>query len=109
VTPYRATTDKAAIYPPALATVLPEVDHVTGTMEQQRIERDHQHRKRRTRCMRAFQALACTPVVCEGHGFMRHRRDGFDDRAVPVGDPRMPQAPHLVRVWDDLTLVLAAA
>jgi len=41
VTPYRATTDKAPIYPPAFTAVLPEVKHVTGKMEQQRIERDH--------------------------------------------------------------------
>jgi putative transposase len=55
VTPYRATTDKAPIYPPAFAAVLPEVEHVTGKMEQQRIERDHQHLKGRMCCMRGFQ------------------------------------------------------
>jgi transposase-like protein len=38
VAPYTATTDKAAIYPPALAAVLPETEHVTGKMVQQRIE-----------------------------------------------------------------------
>jgi len=109
VTPYRATTDKAPIYPPAFAAVLPEAEHITGKMEQQRIERDHQHLKGRTRCMRGFQTLPCAQVVCEGHGFMRNLRDGFYDRAAPVGDPRMPQAPRLVRAWDELTLVLAAA
>jgi len=109
VTPYRATTDKAPIYPPAFAAVLPEAEHITGKMEQQRIERDHQHLKGRTRCMRGFQTLPCAQVVCEGHGFMRNLRDGFYDIAAPVGDPRIPQAPRLVRAWDELTLVLAAA
>ncbi len=109
VTPYRATTDKAPLYPPAFAAVLPAIAHITGKMEQQRSERDHQHLKGRTRCMRGFQTLPCAQVVCEGHGFMRNLRDGFYDRAVPMGDPRIPQAPRLVRAWDELTLVLAAA
>ena len=43
VRPRRVTTDKAACYPPALAEVLPEAEHVTGKPEQQRLERDHQH------------------------------------------------------------------
>jgi len=45
VRPYRVTTDKAPTYPPALRTVVPEAEHVTGKMEQQAIERDHQHLK----------------------------------------------------------------
>jgi transposase, IS6 family len=40
VTPHTVTTDKAAAYPPALAAVFPEVEHITGKAEQQRIERD---------------------------------------------------------------------
>lgn len=108
-TPYRATTDKAPIYPSAFAAVIPEAEHVAGKMEQQRIERDHQHLKGRTRCMRGFQTLPCAQVVCEGHGFMRNLRDGFDDLAVPGGDPRLAQAPRLVRAWDALTAVLAVA
>jgi len=89
--------------------VIPEAEHITGKAEQQRIERDHQHLKGRTRCMRGFQTLPCAQVVCEGHGFMRNLRDGFYDIAVPMGDPCIPQAPRLVRAWDELTLVLAAA
>jgi DDE superfamily endonuclease len=48
VTPQTVTTDQAAAYPPALAEVLPEVEHITGKAEQQRIERDHQHLTRKT-------------------------------------------------------------
>lgn len=55
VRPHTVTTDKATAYLPALRAALPEVDHVTGKMVQQTIERDHQHLKGRTRPMRGFQ------------------------------------------------------
>ena len=109
VTPSLATTDRAAIYPPALAAVVPEVMHIRGKMEQQRIERDHQHLKGRTRSMRGFQTLPCAQVVCAGHAFMRNLRGGFYDLGVPDGETRRPQAPHLVRAWDELTLASTAA
>ncbi len=109
VTPTVATTDKAAIYPLVLAAVLPEVEHIKGKMEQQRIERDHQHLKGRTRSMRGFQTLPCAQVVCAGHAFMRNLRNGFYDLGAPGCDAQLPQAPRLVRAWDELTLVLAAA
>jgi transposase-like protein len=109
VTPSSATTDRAAIYPPALAAVLPEVTHIAGKLEQQRIERDHQHLKGRTRSMRGFQTLPCAQVFCAGHGFMRNLRNGFYDLGVPGGKVHLPQSPRLVRAWDELTLVLAAA
>jgi len=109
VTPAVATTDRAAIYPPALAAVLPEVEHLRGKMVQQRIERDHQHLKGRTRCIRGFQTLPRAQVVCQGHGFIRNLRNGCYDLGVPGSDPHLPQAPRLVRAWDELTLALAEA
>ncbi len=109
VTPTVATTDKAAIYPPALAAVLPEVMHIRGKLPQQRIERDHQHLKGRTRSMRGFQTLPCAQVICAGHGFMRNLRSGFYDLGVSGDDPRLQQPPRLVRAWDELTIALAAA
>ncbi len=109
VTPTLATTDKAPIYPPALAAVLPEVVHIRGKMEQQRIERDHQHLKGRTRSMRGFQTLPCAQVVCAGHGFMRNLRNGLYDHGVSGGKVHLPQSPRLVRTWDELTVALAAA
>ena len=109
VTPSLATTDRAAIYPPALAAVLPEVTHIRGKLVQQRIERDHQHLKGRTRPMRGFQTLPCAQVICGGHGFMRNLRNGFYDLGVPGDDPRPQQPPRVVRAWDELTLVLSAA
>ena len=109
VRPRRVTTDKAPTYPPALQAVVPDAEHVTGKMEQQAIERDHQHFKGRTRSMRGFQQLGCAQVVCDGHGFMRNLRDGFYRLGEPTGDPRLPHAPRLMRAWDDLTQILAAA
>ncbi len=109
VTPSLATTDRAAIYPPALAAVLPEVKHIAGKLEQQRIERDHQHLKGRTKSMRGFQTLPCAQVVCAGHAFMRNLRNGFYEIGTPGGDASIPQAPRLVHAWDELTLALAAA
>ncbi len=109
VTPTVATTDKAAIYPSALAAVVPEVKHIRGKLPQQRIERDHQHLKGRTKPMLGFQTLSCAQVVCAGHGFMRNLRTGFYDVGSAVGDANLPAAPRLVRAWDDLTLILSVA
>ncbi len=109
VRPRLVTTDKAPTYPPALRTVVPEAEHIMGKAEQQAIERDHQHLKGRTRCMRGFQRLGCAQTVCDGHGFMRNLRDGFYRLGESTGDPRIPQAPRLARAWDDLTQILAAA
>ncbi len=109
MTPSSVTTDRAAIYPPALAAVVPEIMHIRGTMEQPRIERDHQQFKGRTRSMRGFQTLPCAQVVCQGHGFMRNLRNGFYDLGVPVVTMCLPHGARLVHAWDDLTLVLSAA
>ncbi len=109
VKPPVATIDRAALYPPALAAVLPEVEHIRGKLVQQRLERDHQHLKGRTRSMRGFQTLPCAQVVCQGHGFMRNLRNGFYDLGGPLSETRRPQGLRLVRAWDELTLALAAA
>jgi transposase, IS6 family len=108
VTPYAATTDRAPIYPPAFARVLPDIEHSTGKMIQQRIERDHEHLKGRYRSMRGFQTVPCAQVVCAGHGFIRNLRDGFYRLGLPTGDPRVRQAPRLVHAWDDVTRILIA-
>ena len=109
VRPHTATTDKAAIYPPALAAVLPDVTHRAGKAEQQAIERDHQHLKGRYRPMRGFTALRCAQTVCAGHGFMRNLRDGFYRLGVIMADPRISRAPRLMLAWDELTQLLQAA
>ena len=109
VRPETVTTDKAPPYPPALSTIVPEAVHLAGKMEQQGIERDHQHLKGRVRPMRGFQQLRCAEVVCQGHAFARNLELGFYRLAVPMGDPRLCQPPRLVRAWDELTLCLRAA
>jgi len=53
--------------------------------------------------MRSFGRIRCPQVVCDRHGFMRNRHDGFYRFAEPTGNPRIPQEPRLARAWDDLT------
>ena len=108
VTPYAVTTDRAPIYPPAFTRVLPNIEHNSGKMIQQRIERDHEHLKGRYGGMRGFQTVPCAQVGCEGHGFTRNLRDGFYRLGLPTGDPRVRQAPRLVQAWDDVTHILVA-
>jgi transposase-like protein len=88
--------------------MLPDVEHSTGKMIQQRIERDHEHLKGRYRSMRGFQTVPSAQVVCEGHGFMRNLRDGFYRLGLPSGDPRVRQAPRLEQAWDEVTCILIA-
>jgi len=47
--------------------------------------------------------------MCDGQGFRRNLRDGFYRLGDPTGDPRLPQAPQLVRAWNDLTHILVTA
>jgi transposase-like protein len=107
--PHTTTTDKAAIYPPALRIVLPEVLHITGKQEQQAIERDHGHLKGRYRSMRGFKRLRTAQIVCSGHGFVRNPRQGFYRLGLRMGDPRIPRAPRLALAWGELTQQLQAA
>ena len=109
VRPETVTTDRAPTYPPALSTILPEAEHLTGKMEQQGIERDHQHLKGRIRGMRGFQQRACAQIICQGHAFLRNLGAGFYRLAVPTGDPHLHQPPRPVRAWDELTTCLRAA
>jgi len=106
---------------PATAALVSLHGDPRATSDLQRVARDAQRRHIRVatignvddcvcgRCMWGFQRLGCAQVVCDGHGFMRTPRDGFYRLGEPTGDPRLPQAPRLMRVWDDLTHILAAA
>ena len=103
VVPSEVTTDCAAAYPPALATVLPGVQHETGKMLQQRIERDHQHLKGRVRGMRGFKTLAGARVLCRAHAFLRNLRSGGYDRDAPLAPSSLLGVPAMVAAWDALT------
>jgi transposase-like protein len=108
VTPQTVTTDQAAAYPPALAAVVPEVEHQTGKLVQQRIERDHQHLKQRYRPMRGFRTGSGAQAVCAGHGFIRNLAGGFYDLGWEPEVPGVPPLPLLLRTWEELTLELLA-
>ena len=109
VTPRLVTTDKAAAYPPALADVLPEVEHERGKMLQQAMERDQQHLKGRYAGMRGFKTGRSAQVFCRAHGFVRNLSDGFYHLGSSMGDPREFRPPLLMRAWDELTARLLAS
>ena len=65
---------------------------------QQRIERDHQHLKGRTRGMRGFKTLAGARVRRRGHALLRNLRGGVYDPARPVATvSRSPPSPVVQR------------
>jgi transposase-like protein len=108
VTPQRVTTDKAAAYPPALAPVLPEVEHLTGKAEQQSIERDHQHLKGRLKVFRGCKTPGGAQRFCQAHGFVRNLHQGFYRLGVVLRNINDAIRPRLVRAWEELTLQLLA-
>jgi transposase, IS6 family len=103
VTPHTVTTDKAAAYPPALAEVFPEVEHLAGKAVPQRIERDHQHLKGRLRVFRGCQTAGGAQRFCQAHGFLRNLRQGFYRLGAEPRDPNDALRPRLVRAWEELT------
>jgi putative transposase len=109
VTPHTVTTDQAAAYPPALAQVLPEVEHLTGKAEQQRIEREHQHLKGRLKGFRGCQTTRGAQLFCQAHGFVSHLRQGFYRLGTVPRNTKDAIRPRLVRAWEELTLQLLAA
>jgi transposase-like protein len=90
-----------------LQAVLPETQHVTGKLERQEIERDHQQLKGRYRSMRGFKQVRCAQVVCAGHGFLRNLRSGC--YRLTLGDPNQRRLPQTMRAWDAITTSLQAA
>jgi transposase, IS6 family len=109
VTPHTVTTDKAAAYPPALAAVLPEIEHITGKAEQQRIERDHQHLKGRLKVFRGCKTTGGAQRFCQAHGFIRNLRQGFYRLGAIPRNPKDAIRPQLVRAWEALTARLLVA
>jgi len=108
VAPSAVTTDCAAAYPPALAAVLPDALHATGKVLQQRIERDHQHRKGRIGGMRGFKTLAGARVLCRARAFLRNHGSGDYDRGVTLAAMPRRGVPATVAAWDARTADLLA-
>ncbi len=109
VTPHTVTTDKAAAYPPALAEVLPDVEHITGKAEQQRVERDHQHLKGRLKVFRGCKTAGGAQRFCQAHGFVRNLQQGFYRVGALPRDSNEAIRPPLVRAWEALTAQLLVA
>jgi IS6 family transposase len=109
VTPHTVTTDKAAAYPPALAQVLPEVEHITGKAVQQRIERDHQHLKGRLKVFRGCKTAGGAQRFCRAHGFVRNLCQGFYRLGAVSREANETLRPPLARAWEELTAQLLVA
>ncbi len=109
VRPHAATTDKALIYPQALQAVLPETKHITGKLDQQGIERHHQHLKGRYKPLPGFKQLRCAQVICTAHGFVRNLRHGCYRLGMALGDACLRRVPQTMRAWDEITSMLQAA
>ncbi len=103
VAPDEVTTDRAAAYPPALATVLPDVERETGQIVQQRVARDHRHLKGRLRGMRGCKTLDGARVLCRAHAFLRNRRGRFYDLGHLVDAVAVPPPPPVVQARAALT------
>ncbi len=97
VRPQRVTTDKAKCYPPALRTVLPNVEHRTSKYLNNGIERDHGHLKQRLRSMRGFKRAASAELVARGHAFAQNLRNGFSTLTAAVS-----RNMRLMRAWAQL-------
>src|SRR4030088_1141393 len=76
-TPRRVITDKAATYPPALATAVPGDLPRPGRYRTNGIERDHGFLKERLRPMRGLKSVASAAIFMGGHALMRNIRRGF--------------------------------
>jgi transposase-like protein len=96
-TPRRVITDKAATYPPALATVVPRVLHRTGRYRTNGIERDHGFLKERLRPMRGLKSVVSAAVFSSGHALARNIRGGFYSIVESV-----PQRLRLAWAWNRL-------
>ncbi len=101
VVPSRVTTDKAKCYPPALRTVLPDIEHRTSKYLSNGIERDHGHLKQRLYPMRGFKQEASADVIVRGHALVRNLRNGFSNLTVAV-----PPNLRLAVAWPQLARAL---
>ncbi len=86
-------TDGTAACPPALAAVPPEVPYETGKPTQQRIERNHQHRKGGIPGLRGFKTLAGARVLGHARAFLHNCRGDFSDLGGPWDKAPLRTAP----------------
>jgi transposase-like protein len=85
VTLSKVTTDKAKCYPPAVRSLLPNVEHRTSKYLNNRLERDHQHLKGRIRPMRCFKTVGGAANFSGGHALIRNLWGGFSSLTASVG------------------------
>ncbi len=91
-TPTQVTTGcplgEATCYPPALRTLLPNVEQNTSKYLNNRLERDHQQGcplgQGRIRPMRWFKTVGGASNFCHGHTLIRNLRQGFSSLTSQV-------------------------
>jgi transposase-like protein len=101
VVPERVTTDRAKCYPPALRTVLPNVEHRTSKYLNNGLERDHQHLKQRLYPMRGFKQATSADILSRGHALIQNLRNGFSTLTACV-----PRPVRLMTAWSQLVQVI---
>ncbi len=101
VSPERVTTDKATCYPPALRTVLPNVEHRRSRYLNNGIEHDHGHLKQRLRPMRSFKSATSADILARGHALIQNLRNGFSNLTATI-----PRCLRLAAAWPHLTLAI---
>ncbi len=101
VRPTCVTTDRAKCYPPALKSVLPDVEHRSSKYLNNGLEREHGHLKQRLRPMRGFKQPTSADIVSRGHGLVQNLREGFS--TLTEGIP--PQL-RLAVAWPQLSRMI---
>ena len=91
------TADKAKCYPPALRTVLPNVEHRTSNDLNTGLDRDHQHLKGRLQSVRWFKVVGGAINFSQGHALIRNLRGGFSMLTTSV-----ERHLRLARAWSVL-------
>ena len=101
IRPARITTDKAKCYPPALRSVLSNVEHRRSRYLNHGLERDHGQLQQRLRSMRGFTSAASADRLVRGHGLIQNLRNGFSTLTQAV-----PRQLRLMTAWQQLAPAL---
>ncbi|HEV8167150.1 MAG TPA: IS6 family transposase [Actinomycetota bacterium] len=101
VRPVEVTTDRAPVYPAALAALLPAAWHRTDQYANNGVECDHGRLKARLRPMRGLKQDRSARVVIAGHALVQNVRRGHYELAVEE-----PATRRLAVAFDELALTI---
>ena len=101
VRPVEVITDRAPVYPPVLAALLPAAWHRTDQYANNGVECDHGRLKARLRPMRGLKQDRSARVVIAGHALVQNVRRGHYELAVEE-----PTTRRLAVAFDELALTI---